>query len=86
MVRNTQHILQRMSQRGISKKIVNLVSKFGIADGDKLILNKKGCQKSRETLKGLLKTLSMIESADGYVVLEKQGDKLIAYRLDSSKH
>ncbi len=82
----TIHLLQRMSQRGISKKIVNLVSKFGIADGDKLILNKKGCQKSRETLKGLLKTLSMIESADGYVVLEKQGDKLIAYRLDSSKH
>lgn len=86
MVRNTQHILQRMSQRGISKKIVNLVSKFGIADGDKLILNKKGCQKSRETLKGLLKTLSMIESADGYVVLEKRGDKLIAYRLDSSNY
>ena len=82
----TTHMLQRMSQRGISQKIVNLVSKFGIADGDKLILNKKGCQKSREALKGLLKTLSMIESADGYVVLEKQGDKLIAYRLDSSKH
>lgn len=83
---STTHMHQRMSQRGISKKIVNLVSRFGIADGDKLILNKKGCQKSRETLKGLLKTLSMIESADGYVVLEKQGDKLIAYRLDSSKH
>ena len=82
----TTHMLQRMSQRGISNNIVNLVSKFGIADGDKLILNKKGCQKSREALKGLLKTLSMIESADGYVVLEKQGDKLIAYRLDSSKH
>ena len=82
----TTHMLQRMSQRGISQKIVNLVSRFGIADGDKLILNKKGCQKSRETLKGLLKTLSMIESTDGYVVLEKQGDKLIAYRLDSSKH
>lgn len=82
----TPHMHQSMSKRGISKKIVNLVYKFGIADGDKLILNKKGCQKSRETLKGLLKTLSMIESANGYVVLEKQGDKLIAYRLDSSKH
>lgn len=82
----TTHMLQRMSQRGISNNIVNLVYMFGIADGDKLILNKKGCQKSREALKGLLKTLSMIESANGYVVLEKQGDKLIAYRLDSSKH
>ena len=44
----TTHMLQRMSQRGISNNIVNLVYKFGIADGDKLILNKKGCQKSRD--------------------------------------
>ena len=45
----TRHIARRMSQRGIKSEVLDMVSKFGVRDGDKLILNRKACQASAST-------------------------------------
>lgn len=40
----TRHIQKRMSQRGITSAILDLVERFGVCDnGDKVILTKKNC-------------------------------------------
>ena len=42
---STKHFKSRMSQRGISKKVIDLVLPFGKDEGDKLFLDKKETQK-----------------------------------------
>ncbi len=39
---NTRHIQQRMSQRGIKQSMIDMVLNFGIPNGDRVILNRKG--------------------------------------------
>ena len=38
---STNHFQARMSQRGLPKKVVDLVLEFGKYEGDKLFLDKK---------------------------------------------
>ena len=49
----TRHIHKRMSQRGISSRLVDLVSQFGMDHGDKVILSRK----NTEALIGAVDTL-----------------------------
>jgi hypothetical protein len=45
MVKLTRHIKETMSQRGIHKELLDIVLIYGIVKKDKVILNKKKCQK-----------------------------------------
>jgi len=45
MVKLTKHIKEAMSQRGIYKELLDIVLIYGIVRKDKVILNKKRCQK-----------------------------------------
>ena len=40
-MQSTRHIKQRMSQRGISQDMVNLVLTHGVIDGDKYVVGAK---------------------------------------------
>ena len=40
----TRHMQQRMSQRGITSEIIEMLLRFGVSDGDKIILTRKNCQ------------------------------------------
>lgn len=82
----TRHIARRMSQRGIKSEVLDMVSKFGVRDGDKLILNRKACQAIRETLDKLKRTIGEIEEKGGYVLVECGGTQITTYRLDSYAH
>lgn len=48
----TQHADRRMNQRGISKKMTDLVLQYGKIEQDKRVLNnKEGCQKVAPAIK-----------------------------------
>lgn len=40
----TKHIGERMSQRGMTNRMIELVMEFGKEQGDKVILNRKATQ------------------------------------------
>jgi len=54
----TKHLLGRISQRGLSKDILEIVLKFGNSKGDKITLNKKMTQKVIKELDDLRKKLT----------------------------
>ena len=77
----TRHMQQRMSQRGITSEIIEMLLRFGVSDGDKIILTRKNCQLLSKLFADL-KTDKMAEKG-GYTVVAN-GDSLITtYRLGS---
>ena len=85
LMSRTRHIGQRMSQRGITVQILELIEAFGIATGDKIILNQKGCTKVIAHLNNTIRQLSNICETGGYVLVEDNGKQITAYRLNSYK-
>ena len=79
----TRHIQQRMSQRGISGEMLDLVAQFGSWQGDKCILNRKGCRNALGALDSLRKRLVRMEEKGGLVLVHEGGVDITAYRVDS---
>ncbi len=80
----TRHIQKRMSQRGITSAILDLVERFGVCDnGDKVILTKKNCQRLSAVLANMKKVVDKMAEKGGYTLVES-GDSLITiYRTNS---
>lgn len=72
----TKHCQSRMAQRGLPKKLLELVIEFGKENGDKLILNKKATQKVIEEIDSIRKELLRIMDKGGVTVV-LENDTLI---------
>jgi len=81
----TNHILARMSQRGISKKLVDLVYEYGKEKGDKLILNKKTTQTLIKEIDSMRKELLRIIDKGGVTVVLDNDALITAYNTNSYK-
>jgi len=81
----TNHILARMSQRGISKKLVDLVYEYGKEKGDKLILNKKTTQTLIKEIDSMRKELLRIMDKGGVTVVLDNDALITAYNTNSYK-
>jgi hypothetical protein len=82
----TRHFSQRMSQRGVTRDMVELVQDFGTLDGDRCVLGKRRAGQVIEELKRKLSVLKKIQDKGGLVVVE-QGEALITtYNLDKPSH
>lgn len=80
----TRHIQKRMSQRGIQKKLLNVVTSFGVSsDRDKIILNKKNTEAVLKQLDSLRQKLLDIHKKGGLVVVEVDNDLITTYHLNS---
>ena len=78
----TGHLRSRMSQRGINKKMVEIVFQFGKEKGDKIILNKKDAMKNCKEMQTTLKYLKKIIDKGGLVIVAKDNAIITSYRLD----
>ncbi len=85
IVKTTKHSLVRMSQRGLSKKIVDLVFEFGKEKGDKLILNRKSTQKLLDEIDTMKKDLLRIMDKGGVTVVIDNNTLITAYNTNSYK-
>ena len=81
----TKHCQDRMSQRGLPKKLVELVLEFGDGSGDKLILNKKTTQKVINELDKIRKELLRIMDKGGITVAVDNNSLVTAYNTNSYK-
>jgi hypothetical protein len=75
-MQQTQHIKQRMSQRGISSDMVELVLAHGIPDQDRYVLGRKEAlrlleefQRSERLLKKILDKGGVVVVADGNALI-----------------
>ncbi len=66
----TKHLIDRMNQRGISSKMIELVLEYGVNKKDKIILDKKN-------LSGLLKEIDSYRK-DILKIMDKNGLVVVA--------
>lgn len=81
----TKHCQARMSQRGLPKKLLELVLEFGKDKGDKLILNKKSTQKVIDEIDSIRKKLLRIMDKGGVTVVLDNESLITAYNTNSYK-
>ena len=81
----TNHVLARMSQRGISKKLIDLVCEYGNERGDKLILNRKTTQRVIKEIDSMKKELLRIMDKGGVTIVFNNDILITAYNTDSYK-
>ena len=81
----TKHCQARMSQRGLPKKLLDLVLEFGKDKGDKLILNKKSTQKVIDEIDTIRKELLRIMDKGGVTVVLDNESLITAYNTNSYK-
>ena len=65
----TQHADRRMNQRGISKKMTDLVLQYGKIEQDKRVLNNKDAKKLLQQLQDEIRIIMKIIDKGGMVVM-----------------
>ena len=77
----TRHFSQRMSQRGVSREMVELVRDYGVPEGDKLVLGRRDAAKVIDQLMQKLRVLKKIQDKGGLVVVETGESLITTYHL-----
>ena len=86
----THHCNQRMSQRGITKDLLEITLKYGFQSGDKIILNKKTIQEmlSKKRVKFdnfERKILLKVLDKGGIVLICENNSLITTYNVNSYK-
>lgn len=81
----TNHSLARMSQRGLTKTVLDLVYKFGHESGDKLTLTKKESLRVLAELDVMRKEFLRIIDKGGVTVVVVNDILVTAYNTNSQK-
>ena len=81
----TKHCQARLSQRGLPKRLVDLVLEFGKDNGDKLILNKKATQKVIDEIDTMRRELLKVMDKGGVTVVIDNDTLITAYNTNSYK-
>ena len=79
----TRHIQKRMAKRSIREAMLKMVETFGVHDGDKQVLNRKGCDAALAELEDVKKNLVKMRERGGLVLVDDGGVKITTYALDS---
>jgi hypothetical protein len=77
----TKHCQARMSQRGLPKRLLDLVLEFGKNNGDKLILNKKATQKVIDEIDSIRKELLKVMDKGGVTVILDNDTLITTYNI-----
>lgn len=78
-MQTTKHVNQRMNQRGITKKMIDMVLDYGKPVQDKKILRKKDAQRLIEEMNDTMKVLKKICDKGGVVVVAEGETVITAY-------
>ena len=81
----TRHIHQRMEQRAINSQMLEIVKMFGVDDGDKTYLNRKGIEAALKELKKISQQMQKMNKRGGVVLVNSGEVEITAYVLDSYK-
>jgi hypothetical protein len=81
--RTTKHMQARMSQRGISGELVQLVQRHGRDEQGKLVLNRRDLRSLLNDVRNLQKVVLKALDKGGLVVVEAEGTLITTYNVDS---
>ena len=79
----TRHMQQRMSQRGITSKIVKMAGMLGICNSDRFTLTGKNSEYLSEVPAKFKRTLDKMAQKGGCTVVNRGRSLLTAFRVDS---
>ena len=79
----TKHFSARIQQRGILESTIKVAQKYGLPDGDKIILGKKQIDFAIKDLDKERKDLIKARDQGGVIAVEADGILVTAYRLES---
>ena len=79
----TRHLHQRMGQRGITSRLVDLTSQYGTDNGDRIVLDRKNVEELLVGLETFRKDLLKVHEKGGLVVVESGDTQVTVYRTDS---
>ncbi len=76
---NTKHLSDRMNQRGINKRMLELVLEDGINKKDKVVLDKKNISKLIKEIDSYRKDLFKLMDKSGLVVVVNNDTLITTY-------
>lgn len=79
----TRHMHQRMGQRGVTSRLVDLTSQYGTDNGDRIVLDHKNVEELLAGMDALRKDLLSIHEKGGLVVIESGEAQITVYRHGS---
>ena len=79
----SKHIQRRMSQRGITNRMLEIVQDFGVIEGDKYILSCKNIDALLKKMNTLKKDFLKIRDKGGVVIVESNNTQITTYNLNS---
>ena len=79
----TRHIHQRMSERGITQPVIDILYHFGISDGDKITLSKKNCELLSQVFSKMKKITDKMAEKGGFTLVADGETLITTYRLNS---
>ncbi len=82
-MKTTKHGLARMSQRGLPKRMIDLVYKLGKEKGDKIILDKKMIKNKLAELDAIRKELLKVMDKGGVTIVIENDTLITAYNTNS---
>jgi hypothetical protein len=82
----TKHIQQRMSQRGVSREMVDYVLNHGTPEDSKYVLGRKEALKQLEELKSQERLLKKILDKGGVVVVAENDALITTYNCEKRRH
>lgn len=74
---------QRIGQRGVASRLVDLTSQFGTDSGDRVVLDRKNIEELLAGLDAYRKDLLKLHEKGGLVVVESGDKQITVYRVDS---
>ncbi len=76
---NTKHLSDRMNQRGINKRMIELALEYGINKKDKVILDRKNISKLLKEIDSYRKDLLKLMDKSGLVVVVNNDTLITTY-------
>jgi hypothetical protein len=81
----TQHVMQRMSQRGVSGEMVDFVLNYGQLEQDKYVLGKRQALELLDELKKQERVVKKILDKGGVTVVAQDDILITTYNRNSYK-
>ena len=85
-MQTTKHIQQRMSQRGVSRDMVELVMTHGTLDQDKYVLGRKEALRLLDSLQREERIVKKILDKGGVVVVSEGNSLITTYNCEERRH
>ncbi len=84
-MQTTQHVMQRMSQRGVTGEMVEFVMNFGSLEQDKYVIGKRKALELLEVLKKQERVVKKILDKGGVTVVAQDDVLITTYNHNSNK-